>query len=194
MIAVALGNKTDQHTVNRISSIYGKDRIFNYIHNQIKFSNLIAINKTKADTMLRPRGLQLPNGETYISYDDTIAYTLNNVKFPKPQLRQEASVFAAYKEAATAVDTPHTYSSHGTPSPISQFIDDLYTNDFIPSQRFLDNYRRLLLHSANRNIALSDIARLYVSGAGNTLINEIGDELKRQELERQSEITLKEEP
>lgn len=108
----------------------------------------------------------------------------------------EALENPAYKEAAVTAHkaADYTYSSQGGASPTSQFINDLSANDFIPSQKLLNNYSRLLISSASQDIALSDIARLYVSGTDNLLINEIGDELKQQELMRQPEINLEEEP
>lgn len=192
MIAVALEQKSKRHIVNRISSIYGKDRIFNYINNQISLNNLVAANKTKADIMLQSRGLQLPKEETYISYNDSIIYSLDNVKYPKHLVLENA----AYKEAAVTADkaSDYTYSPQGNASPTSQFLKDLYANDFVASQKLINNYSRLLISSFSQDITLSDIARLYVSGTDNLLINEIGDELKQQELMRQPEINLEEEP
>jgi len=80
MIAVSLCEKNGFSEVNRISSVYGKDRIENYFRKQIGQGNLVAINKEKTDRMLHSAGLQLPLENTFISFDNSIAYSTANVK------------------------------------------------------------------------------------------------------------------
>ena len=83
MVAVSLSETGRRNEVNRISSVYGKDNINNYIRNQMEYGNLIAVNKKEAKIMLQSAGLQLPLEETYLNFNDSIAYTTQNVKgFP----------------------------------------------------------------------------------------------------------------
>lgn len=80
MIAVGLSESNKRHEVNRVSSIYGRNNMNNYLKSQIEKGNLISCNIEKADRMLQSAGLQLPLEETFISFDNSIAYTLQNVK------------------------------------------------------------------------------------------------------------------
>ncbi len=68
--------------VNRITSAYGKENVSHYIKKQLEKGNLVAFNVKKADEMLHSLGLQLPQENTYISFDNSIAYTMENVKYP----------------------------------------------------------------------------------------------------------------
>ena len=80
MVAISLNEMGKRNEVNRISSVYGKDNINNYIRNQMEYGNLIAVNKKEAKIMLQSAGLQLPLEETYLNFNDSIAYTIQNVK------------------------------------------------------------------------------------------------------------------
>ena len=162
IIAVALDDTFERHTVNRIASIYGKDKLYNYVTAQIQQGNLIAVNNEKADIMFQSRGLQLPKEETYISYDDTIAYSLENVKYP--------------------ISSEQYINQH-----INKFIDSLKENEFMITGQLINNYQQLLSSDSCNNASLESINHAYLSGCDNQYINAIGNELKAQELARQSE-------
>ena len=83
MIAVSLSEKKGFSEVNRISSAYGRNNFKNYIKQQIECGNLIACNKEKAEKMLHSAGLQLPLENTFLSFDNSIAYSLKNVNTQK---------------------------------------------------------------------------------------------------------------
>lgn len=85
MIAVELESKNGRQEVNRITSAYGKNNMANYLQAQIEKKNLLALNVEKADRMFQSLGLQLPPEETSISFDNSIAYTTANVKYPKKE-------------------------------------------------------------------------------------------------------------
>lgn len=80
MIAVSLSDQNGFREVNRISSVYGKEHMKNYLESQIEKENLIACNTEKAEEMLHSKGLQLPKENTFFSYDNSIAYSDENVK------------------------------------------------------------------------------------------------------------------
>lgn len=88
MIAVGLSESNKRHEVNRVSSIYGRNSMNNYLKSQIEKGNLISCNIEKADRMLQSAGLQLPPEETFISFDNSIAYSMQNVK----EKRREVSM------------------------------------------------------------------------------------------------------
>lgn len=80
LIATELNSKSGRQEVNRITSAYGKRNISNYINAQLEQNNLIACNTEKANEMFQSLGLQLPPEETFISFDNSIAYSTENVK------------------------------------------------------------------------------------------------------------------
>lgn len=88
MVAVSLSEKSKRHEVNRISSAYGRNNMTNYLKAQIEQGNLLAANKEKANEMLQSAGLQLPLEETFISFDNSIAYTTANVKYPDKNIAE----------------------------------------------------------------------------------------------------------
>ncbi len=61
IIAALHLNKEEKHIrVNRITSVYGKDGIKNFINSQTKLGNLKYIDKIKSQNWSQSRGLQLP--------------------------------------------------------------------------------------------------------------------------------------
>lgn len=80
MIAVNLNEVSGRQEVNRISSAYGRNNMTNFLKEQMEQGNLISCNKEKANEMLQSAGLQLPLEETFISFDNSIAYSEENVK------------------------------------------------------------------------------------------------------------------
>ena len=79
MIAINLNEVSGRQEVNRISSAYGRNNMTNFLKAQMEQGNLIAVNKEKANEMLQSAGLQLPLEETFISFDNSIAYSDENV-------------------------------------------------------------------------------------------------------------------
>lgn len=94
MVAVSLSERQGFSEVNRISSAYGRNNMNNYLKAQIEQGNLIAANKEKAERMLHSAGLRLPLENTFISFDNSIAYSTANVKSPSktfPEISHEKS-------------------------------------------------------------------------------------------------------
>lgn len=80
IVPVALNRRNAWHPVAQIVSVYGRNNFDAYLQNQINKGNLLAINRNKANQMLRSTGVQFPVEESLISFDNSIAYTLENVK------------------------------------------------------------------------------------------------------------------
>ena len=71
------GNRT---IVNRVSSIYGKKNISNYLQSLENSNGILAINKEKAVRLYEDTGSQFPQSLTAIRFDNSIAYSTQNVK------------------------------------------------------------------------------------------------------------------
>lgn len=82
VVPIELNSRKARTFINRITSAYGKKNIENYIFNQLQQQNLLAINKEKANKLIQSLGLRLPPEESFICYDNSIAYSMKNVKYP----------------------------------------------------------------------------------------------------------------
>jgi len=92
VIGVELNLSKDWGAVNRIASIYGRERaienfiakngkeVKGFIPRMIEEGNLLAVNIEKALNFLRPAGQQLPEGSEVMSFDNSIAHSLRSVK------------------------------------------------------------------------------------------------------------------
>lgn len=81
--AIHLNSSSGRVEANEIKTFYGHDNFEYFIASNIKNGNLIAANKDKAGKLLQSIGLSLPKEEAFISFDNSIAYTLENVKYPE---------------------------------------------------------------------------------------------------------------
>lgn len=79
LISVDVDTAGYKQSVNRVTSMYGKDNITNYLRTQLDNGNLIGCDKKRANQMLSTKGLQLPPATTFIDYTDIISDSYKNV-------------------------------------------------------------------------------------------------------------------
>lgn len=79
IISCELDSGSEWNKINRITSMYGKENIANYLNTQIKKDNLIGCQKNIANQMLHSVGLCLPSENTFIDYTDIIPNFDKNV-------------------------------------------------------------------------------------------------------------------
>ncbi len=83
IVAIHMNRRQDRVLVNRIASIYGKNRVENYVESNINAGNLLYASKTKAPDWFTSRGLQLPKlVQTITDADNSItqsAATVNSL-------------------------------------------------------------------------------------------------------------------
>lgn len=85
IVPIALDLNGLNTTVNKVTSVYGKNNISNYLQ---KYQNsILAINTEKADKLYRDIGRQLPKLNTIICFDNSISYSMQNVKIPEQNLQ-----------------------------------------------------------------------------------------------------------
>lgn len=80
VVAIDLDKEENFRVVNSIRSSYGRDNLSNFLDKNIENGNLLAVNNKKADKMLRSIGKSYPKENTFISFDNSIAYSMQNVK------------------------------------------------------------------------------------------------------------------
>ena len=110
----------------------------------------------------------MPKEETYISYDDSIPYSVDNVK--------------------------QTLNTDKYKTAISHFLSDLESNCFNQTEKLINNYKQLLYYKKYHNATLDDISKEYIADSSNPYINAIGNELKEQELIRCDDVAATLEP
>ena len=69
VVAIELDRGEGFTQVTSIRSVYGRDNLAYFIEDNIKKDNLIAMNKQKADELLRSIGKSYPKENTFISYN-----------------------------------------------------------------------------------------------------------------------------
>ncbi|MBP1546582.1 MAG: hypothetical protein J6A37_08280 [Oscillospiraceae bacterium] len=86
---ITLDKEEKQYTVNRISSIYGKNELAAYIDRAIAENRVKAVQKEKAEMLLNSIGCQSSKELNAISFDNTITYTTEYVKYPEKSTATE---------------------------------------------------------------------------------------------------------
>lgn len=83
VVSIVLDKKSGRTMINNVSSVYGRDKFEEYIQRQMKADNILAIDNKKAELLLQPIGKWYPKRGEVISYDETIAYSMESVKYPE---------------------------------------------------------------------------------------------------------------
>lgn len=119
--AIELESRQARIFVNRVTSAYGKDSFAAHINREVNEKhNLLAVNKEKANDMFQSLGLQLPPEETFISFNNSIAYSMANVKYKEDSMDIAIRLINEYCEKE--FDSVADFSN-------LQHIDLAYTND-----------------------------------------------------------------
>ncbi len=87
VVPMILDVKGQNGRVNRVTTIHGKKNLENYLNKVIASSSIMAINKTKADKLFSDIGIQSPKSTTIICFDNSISYSMHNVKIPEQNLQ-----------------------------------------------------------------------------------------------------------
>lgn len=157
IISVELQTREKHFFVNKITSAYGRRAFEIYLSEQLKLNNIIAVNKNKANEMLQSLGLQSPLEESFICYDDSIAYTLDNVN---PKKEEKIS----------------------TQDRNKQIAEDLRANKLIPTQSLVSKIKKLQ-QVTGKELSISDINDMYGTKQEpdvTKIINNIAKECKHQ--------------
>lgn len=79
IITVNLYQYEELNEIHKIDTIYGRGKFNEYIIKNIENRNILAYDKKRTDELLRSVGVHFPADKKVISYDESIAYTLDNV-------------------------------------------------------------------------------------------------------------------
>ena len=89
IVPVALDLRSTDSTVNKVTTVYGKDNINKYLNHHKE--QILAYNKEKTDSLFTTIGFQLPKTTSAICFDNSIAYSTQNVKPPGQTVQTERS-------------------------------------------------------------------------------------------------------
>lgn len=129
IVPIALDLRSTDSTVNKITSVYGKNNIRSYLEKHQ--SQIIAYNEEKTDRLFTTIGYQLPKTTSAICFDNSIAYSMQNVKGSlddlnksKPQKEEKKSPLSEIAEvlemSASEIESK--------PSDIKQLLIYQYIN------------------------------------------------------------------
>lgn len=82
IVAIELNKTSGFQEVNQVSSAYGRENFADFLDRQMEQGKIIAVNEEKANDMLHSIGKKYPKENTFISFDNSIAYSTQNVKTP----------------------------------------------------------------------------------------------------------------
>lgn len=134
LVPIALDLRGVKTSVNKVTSIYGKDDILKYL-NRHK-NQILAYNKEKADELFTTIGFQLPQTTSAICFNDSIAYSMENVNTPnqtKTQYKEE-TMPDIEKDTRTADKRVETEEQ-------TEFMDSLFKPQFEGS--FIDDEEKM---------------------------------------------------
>lgn len=95
IVAVELDKTSGFQEVNQISSAYGRENFADFLDRQMEQGKIIAVNEEKANEMLLSIGKKYPKENTFISFDNSIAYSTQNVKPPSEKSAEITEVKAS---------------------------------------------------------------------------------------------------
>lgn len=199
VVAIELNQKEGFQEVNKVTSAYGRNDFSSYFDRQLESRKLLAINTEKADDLLHSIGKKYPKENTFISFDNSIAYTKENVTkvYEKNQEMYENEKNKEDTVQEPDVKSPGVTSETNSANSVSsnkiigkekdtvnnQIIKDLKKNNFQPSSGLVNNMKKLHELVGNQ-LSIADVSNMY-SGIKNPeiqdIVKSIAEECAQQE-------------
>ncbi len=96
---IQLDQSSNNSVVNNITSVYGRTELAEYIKNNFRDGKVLAINKEKANELHLSIGKSYPKAAAIISFDNSIAYSTQNVKYSERNVdKEKLSLLGKLKE------------------------------------------------------------------------------------------------
>jgi len=200
-VLVPISLNRENGVVNRITTIFSKNNVINYINSNKE--GVLAINKEKVDKLITDIGFQSPKSSV-IYFDNSIAYTTENVtKVYEKYLEMfgnEKNKIADTEQVPDDLKSPgHTPKTQPTNNVSAnkiigkekdtvnnQIMKDLKNNGFLPSSGLVNNMKKLHELVGNQ-LSIADVSNMY-SGIKNPeiqdIVKSIAEECAQQEKAR----------
>lgn len=203
VVAIELNQREAFQEVNKVTSAYGRNDFRAYFDRQLENGKLLAINTDKADDLLHSIGKRYPKENTFISFDNSIAYTMENVT---KVYEKYLEMFGNENKIADTEQVPDDLKSPGhTPKTQptnnvsankiigkekdtvnNQIMKDLKNNGFLPGSGLVNNLKKLHELVGNQ-LSIADVSNMY-SGIKNPeiqdIVKSIAEECAQQEKAR----------
>ena len=95
LVAINLNKQGNSAEINDVSSAYGRQDFARYIEQQNEKGNTIAMHKEKANKLFQSIGKKYPEPDKFISFDNSIAYSTANVKYPENIISEPTHFYEA---------------------------------------------------------------------------------------------------
>lgn len=89
VIPIDLSTTSAVCEVNAVRSTYGRDNLQTFLDNAFADGTVLAVDMKKADQMNLSSGKWYPEAISFICFDNSIAYSLKNVKYPEQEMLSE---------------------------------------------------------------------------------------------------------
>lgn len=86
LVSVMLNKMGSSTEINDVTSAYGREDFANYIENQVNSGKLLAAHTEKANKLFQSIGKKYPEPDKFIGFDNSIAYSDRNVKYPSKDI------------------------------------------------------------------------------------------------------------
>jgi len=86
LVSILLNKRGSSAQIHEVTSAYGRSEFKDYIEEQVKKGNIIAMNNKKAEKLFQSIGKKYPEPKTIIGFNDSIAYSTRSVKYPENKI------------------------------------------------------------------------------------------------------------
>ena len=164
VVAVELNQRENFCEVNRINSVYGRNNFADYYERQLINGKLLAVNIEKVDELLHSIEKQYLKENTTINFDNSIAYTTENVTYDYEKFLEN-------------------FSNH-TVQGTEKICKDLKENGFQPTKSLVGHMEKLN-QLTGKETSIKDVHNIYSSMKNpeiQNIVNEIAKECRAQEI------------
>lgn len=85
LVSIMLNKMGSSAEINDVTSAYGRKDFANYIEEQVNSGKLLAMHTEKANKLFQSIGKKYPKPDKFIGFNDSIAYSDQNVKYPSKE-------------------------------------------------------------------------------------------------------------
>lgn len=98
LVSIMLNKMGSSAEINDVTSAYGRKDFANYIEEQVNSGKLLAMHTEKANKLFQSIGKKYPEPDKFIGFNDSIAYSDQNVKYP-------SKIFAFSEQEKSTVES-----------------------------------------------------------------------------------------
>ena len=113
LVSIMLNKMGSSAEINDVTSAYGRKDFANYIEEQVNSGKLLAMHTEKANKLFQSIGKKYPEPDKFIGFNDSIAYSSQNVKYPAKLIASEQEK-SSVESISQQQDTSHITNADPT--------------------------------------------------------------------------------